>query len=184
MLAVLINRTPIQYINASTLVDSRRPIPLRFESFYFNQALVVATIKLGSQHAVTENASIHLTDQRLVLVQQPSLPRLWRHAVSPFRTVEIDLMNVKSLKSKMVKRHIIQLDFMADQTVSIQLDFTKKIKKRYDRLNTFREYLTMVLSALASKRQTLHHLTYVNTPALDIPPAYDSIFLPPPAYSN
>ncbi|KAI9490912.1 hypothetical protein BDB00DRAFT_874911 [Zychaea mexicana] len=135
------------------------PAPQTNESFYFNQEPISAVIYENDhgiqQQIKMETASVHLTDQRLILLLQDRFPRSSNTATTLVSTFQIDLGHVASLKCRLTFRCGIQLSlYLVDSAtpVRIQLVFAKKDRNRRD---AFKEYLNMIMAGLTSRKRVL-----------------------------
>ncbi|KAI8145539.1 hypothetical protein BJV82DRAFT_604112 [Fennellomyces sp. T-0311] len=134
------------------------PVPNPNESFYFNQEPIGATIQdVDGTQAKMETASVHLTDQRLVFILQD-------HSVANITasTFQIDLEKVASIKCRLTFRYGIQLGLflIGDSTpVRLQIVLAKKDRHRRD---AFKEYLSMIMAGLTSRKKVLamHHRAF------------------------
>ncbi|KAG2222488.1 hypothetical protein INT45_013401 [Circinella minor] len=142
------------------------PLPQTNESFYFNQEPISATIQdIGNGiQAKMDLASVHLTDQRFVLLLQDHSNTITNNNNSDgttttttriVSTFQIDLGQISSLKCKLTFRCGINLSlYLVNNTtpVRIQLVFAKKDRNRRE---AFKEYLNMIMAGLASRKQVL-----------------------------
>ncbi|KAI9268045.1 hypothetical protein BDA99DRAFT_597883 [Phascolomyces articulosus] len=142
------------------------PSPQPHESFYFNQEPISASIQ-DSHHSIQAKmdiASVHLTDQRLVLLLQDHSSMINSTSNSSSNngsitrmasTFQIDLSQVASLKCKLTFRCGINLSLnLVNSTnaapVRIQLIFEKRDRNRRD---AFKEYLNMIMAGLFSRKR-------------------------------
>lgn len=166
--------------NKTVLIAYKAPVPEENESFYFNQESIQVNISINDNQLVRNslNASIHITNKRLILISQTT-------ELSTFDTFEIQLNMFKSLKSKLLFNKKLRFDIVLIdnlQLVKIELKFNNKHDAR--RRESLSEYLKMATSAIISMNQLQHPpmlLQEENLPtyfeatqhhSLDVPPAY------------
>ena len=142
------------------------PSPQTNESFYFNQEPISATIQDTSNdtQAKMDLASVHLTDQRFVLLLQDHSSIITNNNNSNgtttittriVSTFQIDLGQISSLKCKLTFRCGVNLSlYLVNNAtpVRIQLVFAKKDRNRRE---AFKEYLNMIMAGLASRKRVL-----------------------------
>ncbi|KAI8377662.1 uncharacterized protein BYT42DRAFT_571146 [Radiomyces spectabilis] len=166
----------------------RTPAPDNPESFYFNHDPISAVIHAddGRRYKL-ENASVHLTDKRLVLLVQPNLYSASRrhsyHESSSVFSFQVDLFNLASLKWESPKSKAMQLRITTCQqeTYIVQLKFSKADRARQ---NAFKEYLEMITSASVSRRRSVASLNSAAPWLQDELPSYGEALRQAPAFQS
>lgn len=157
------------------------PVPQESESFYFNQESIQVSISINDNQLVKQanNASIHITNKRFILVSQTP--------TSTFNTFEVQLNQFKSLKSKLLFNKKLRFDILLVdnlQLIKVELKFNNKQDAR--RRESLSEYLKMATSAIISMNQLQHPPLFLQEDTL---PSYfeathhHSLDVLPPAYS-
>lgn len=148
------NATPV-YLHAKSskhdknAIIYRVPVPQDNESFFFNQDAIQVIVYHHSAYKESLIASIHLTNQRLILLSQST--SIASTKANQFDTCEFQLSDFQSLKTQLIHKRTLRFDIKTVQRHDVRIDITFRNKKDAHRRESLKEYVKMATSAILSR---------------------------------